>query len=60
MIDIFLPRTDGGVLVQVVATLIASPATLFVLIRKGKRDYAWLAGGIITMWAAFLAVRTLH
>lgn len=58
--SLLLPRTDAGVAVQVIATLIMAPAIVIALVRRKRTDAAWLAGGFIAMWISVMALRTLH
>lgn len=60
ILEILLPRTDKGVLVQVVATLVAAPSLVIWLVRRGWAEMAWLAAGVITLWVALMALRTMH
>lgn len=54
-----LPSTDGGVMVQILATLIVAPVVLLV-VAKRQRDLAWLTGGIFALWVALMGFRALH
>lgn len=54
-----VPSTDGGVVVQVVATIIVAPIVL-LLTAKHHRDLAWLIGGVIALWVALMGFRALH
>jgi hypothetical protein len=60
MVEVLLPRTDGGVVVQLMITVIAGSFLLGILVRKGLHDAAWAVGGIFTLWSALMALRTLH
>jgi hypothetical protein len=60
MVELLLPRTDGGVIVQLLITALAGSTLLIVLSRKGLHDAAWAAGGVVVMWTALMALRTLH
>lgn len=60
MLEFLLPRNDTGVTIQIVASAMLLPASLLVLIRTGRKDAAWLVAGIVTIWIAFAALRTLH
>lgn len=59
MKSFLLPGTDGGVAIQFVATAIVAPIVLLLVGRK-QRDLAWLAGGVVALWIAFIAYRALH
>lgn len=58
--SLLLPRTDAGVAVQVVATVILAPVLVITLVRWGRTDAAWLAGGVVALWTAVMALRVLH
>ena len=58
MMDKLLPATDGGVAVQtVLAALILSAALVSV---RRNREMRLLVIGLMTITAAFFALRTLH
>jgi hypothetical protein len=58
VIDFLLPRTDPGVLAQVIA-LVALGAALLWLARP-NRELQWFIGGVVVLTAGFMALRTLH
>ncbi len=58
MIDILLPRTDGGVAVQL-AILIGGYA-LGVLFLRRHRDWLLLLTGVAVLLLALFGVRALH
>ena len=60
MVELLLPHTDGGVIVQLLITALAGSTLLIILLRKGLHDAAWAAGGVVAMWTALMALRTLH
>jgi hypothetical protein len=60
MVEVLLPRTDGGVVVQLLITLFAGSILLGILMRKGKPDAGWAVGGLFVLWGALMALRTLH
>lgn len=60
MLELLLPRTDDGVAIQIAITFLLLPAVIYLLIRSGRRDGAWVAAGVGVMWIAFTALRTLH
>lgn len=60
MRGLLLPESDGAVALQLVVTLIVGPLIVTGLVRYGKQDVAWLAGGVLTLWLAFAAFRSLH
>jgi hypothetical protein len=57
--EFLLPRTDAGVVVQVVGTLIVAPIVL-VTVAKWRAELGWLAGGLIALWIAWMGLRALH
>lgn len=59
MKDLLLPSTDGGVWIQVAATIVVAPA-LLVVVSKKQRDVAWLTAGLVALWVAFMGFRALH
>ncbi|MDQ3216635.1 MAG: hypothetical protein M3Q18_02045 [Actinomycetota bacterium] len=59
MKEFLVPSTDGGVVVQVVATILVAPIVL-VLVAKWHRDLAWLTAGVMALWIALIGFRALH
>lgn len=60
MLELLLPRTDAGVAVQLVITLVAGVPLLAWLLRRRAHDLAWLVGGLMTLLLGFYAFRTVH
>jgi hypothetical protein len=58
--DLFLPRTDLGVLVQVVLTLIVGTPIVVALYRRGLGELVWFAGGLMILLLGLFAYRTVH
>lgn len=58
--DLLLPGSDGAVAIQLAATALVGPLALWLLIRRGQRDVAWLVGGVLMLWLAFTGFRSLH
>ena len=58
MIELLLPRTDGGVLVQVVVAVVLFTGLGFAVRRN--RDLLVFVAGLATITAAWFALRTLH
>jgi len=56
--DLLLPRTDAGVLVQALVVFPVLGAAL-VLVRR-DRDYRLLVIGLLTMTAAWFGLRAVH
>ncbi len=59
MKGLLLPSTDGGVMVQILVTLIVAPVVLLA-VAKRQRDLAWLTGGVLALWVALMGFRALH
>jgi len=60
LVELLLPRTDAGVAVQLVLTLVTG-VPLFVWLRRRRlTEQAWLVGGVITFLLGFFAFRTVH
>lgn len=58
MIDLLLPRTDGGALVQTVVATVVFVAAL-VLVRR-NRELRTFVLGAATLTAAWMALRAVH
>ncbi len=58
MIELLLPRTDGGVLVQVVVAVVSFAGLGFAVRRN--RDLLVFVSGLATITAAWFALRTVH
>ncbi len=58
MIELLLPRTDGGVLVQVVVAVVFFTGLGFAVRRN--RDLVVFVSGLATITAAWFALRTVH
>ena len=58
MIDLFLPRTDGGALAQTVVAAVVFGSALVALRRN--RDLVWFVGGLAVITFAWFALRTVH
>jgi hypothetical protein len=58
MVDLLLPRTDAGVLVQVVVAVVFYTALGFAVRRN--RDLLVFVSGLATITAAWFALRTVH
>jgi len=55
-----LPGTDGGVAVQLIATLLVGPTAIVMLAKRNHSDLAWLATGVLVLWMGFMGFRALH
>ena len=58
MADLLLPRTDAGVLAQVIGAVVIFGALAFAVRRK--RDLLVFVAGLTTITAAWFALRTVH
>lgn len=58
MIELLLPRTDAGVLAQLIVAVVVFGA-LAVAVRR-NRDLLVFVGGLATVTAAWFALRTVH
>lgn len=58
--ELLLPGSDGTVAVQLAATALVGPLAVALLIRRGQHEVAWLVGGVLVVWLAFLGLRSLH
>jgi hypothetical protein len=58
MVELLLPRTDAGVLVQVVVAVVFY-AALGIAVRR-NRDLLVFVSGLATITAAWFALRTVH
>lgn len=58
MNEILLPRTDAGVLAQVVVLVVVAVIGIWVSWRS--KDQVLFVVGLFMITAAFIAVRTLH
>jgi hypothetical protein len=57
---LFLPRTDGGVLAQLVLTISVGTPIVWSLWRRGLTELVWFAGGTVVLLLGLFAVRTIH
>lgn len=58
VVDLLLPRTDAGVLAQVIGAVVVLGALAFVVRRN--RDLLVFVAGLTTITAAWFALRTVH
>ena len=58
MTDLLLPRTDAGVVVQVV--ILAAVFALALWAARRNRDAMVFVGGLAVFTGGLLALRTLH
>jgi len=57
---LFFPRTDGGVIAQLLVTLVIGGPIVWSLWRRHETELVWFAGGIVVLLLGLFAVRTLH
>lgn len=60
MRSLFLPRTDAGVIVQLVLTLLVGGPIVWRVWKLGHSELTWFAGGIVVLLLGLFAVRTVH
>jgi len=58
--SLFLPRTDAGVIVQLLLTLAIGAPIVYRLWRDGLTELTWFAGGVVVLLLGLFAVRTVH
>ena len=57
--DLLLPRTDLGVLVQVIVVFVVFPPLIYVAVRR-QRDVGIFVTGVFMLLLGLMAVRTIH
>lgn len=60
MREIFVPRTDAGVLVQLVLTVVIGTPLVLMLYRRRATELVWFVGGLELLLLALYAYRTVH
>lgn len=60
MRQLLFPRTDGGVILQLVLTLVIGAPIVWRLWREGLTELVWFAGGVVVLLLGLFAVRTVH
>jgi hypothetical protein len=58
--DLFLPRTDAGVLVQVALTILIGTPVVVWLFRRRDTELVWFFGGLELLLLGLFAYRTVH
>ncbi len=56
MVELLLPRTDGGVAAQIGLTFLLLGPLPYLLIRGSHKDATWVTGGFGAIWAVFTAL----
>ncbi|MGH2758006.1 MAG: hypothetical protein ACRDKJ_00415 [Actinomycetota bacterium] len=60
MLELLLPRTDPGALVQLIATLAVGLPLLLWLRRRRATELSWFVGGLLVFLLGVYAFRTVH
>jgi hypothetical protein len=60
VVQLLLPRTDPGAIVQAIVSMALLFFVVVRLSRRDRKDAAWFIGGMGTMWFSFMVFRTLH
>lgn len=60
MPELLLPRTDAGVLAQVVLTILIGTPIVIALYRRRLTELVWFVGGLEILLLGFYAFRTVH
>ena len=60
MRSLLFPRTDAGVIAQLVLTLLVGGPIVWTLWRRGLSELVWFAGGVVVLLLGLFAVRTVH
>ena len=60
MLDLLLPRTDAGVLVQVLLTIAIGTPLVVALYRRRATELVWFVGGLEVLLLGLYAFRTVH
>lgn len=60
MLEILLPRTDAGVLVQVLVTIAIGAPIVYLLYRRRATEFLWFVGGLMILLLGLFAFRTVH
>jgi hypothetical protein len=58
--SLLLPRTDGGVILQLVLTLAIGLPIVWRLWRQRQTELVWFAGGVVVLLLGLFAIRTVH
>jgi hypothetical protein len=60
LLELLLPRTDAGVVVQLLVTLAIGLPVLAWLYRRRDTELLWFAGGLVLLVLGLFAIRTVH
>lgn len=60
-LSLILPRTDAGVVVQVLLTVVIGAPLVWLLYRRRvSPEVVWFAGGVVVLLLGLFALRTIH
>jgi hypothetical protein len=60
VLELLLPRTDAGVLVQVLLTIAIGTPLVVALYRRRAMELVWFVGGLEVLLLGLYAFRTVH
>ena len=60
MRHLLFPRTDAGVIVQLVLTVLIGGPIVWRFWKQGLTELTWFAGGVVVLLLGLFAVRTVH
>ncbi len=60
LLELFLPRTDAGVIVQVLLTLFIGVPLVLTFYRRRDSELVWFFGGLVVLLLGLFAFRTVH
>lgn len=60
MLEILLPRTDLGALVQLIVVVATGVPLVVWLRRRRMTEQAWFAVGMLALLLGWFALRTVH
>lgn len=58
--ELLLPRTDGGVAAQIVATLAVGLPVVIALARRRLVELVWFVGGVVVLLLGLFAFRAVR
>ena len=60
MRHLLFPRTDGGVIAQLIVTVLIGGPIVASFWRRRQTELVWFSGGIVVLLLGLFAVRTVH
>lgn len=60
MPEFFVPRTDAGVIAQVILTILIGTPIVVALYRRRLYELVWFVGGLELLLLGLYAFRTVH